>query len=83
MADYLLGNLYQSVGMINGKPVTMKSVIHGYRSNCVVTIDGKQIEFDSRKEALQYLRSHSKRTAADEESNREAYQRNNRQEENS
>lgn len=61
MSSYLFGNIYRSVGAVNGIPVTVKTEMGTFTANkTIVKIGNKEITFNSRRDALDYLRNMDK-----------------------
>ena len=61
MSSYLFGNIYKSVGAVNGIPVTVKTEIGTITANkTTVRIGNKELAFNSRQDALDYLRNMGK-----------------------
>ena len=56
--DYLFGDSRFAVGMVGGKKVIVKTEIYGVGGCTIVTIDGKEMRFKYRKDALEYLRNY-------------------------
>ena len=58
--SYLFGSSRKAVGMVNGKPVSVRTITRGWNSYTVVVIDGKETRFGSRGDALDFLRNMDK-----------------------